>query len=344
MRPQAFAGMLITSLIALGAAASAQAYTYCVSSATGLQNALDDVSDSGTHIAENNTIQVVTGTYQTGAATGNQAFHYQNTGFGSLNLEGGWNAGCTIRTQKAARTILDGHGATQVLSLRQARSELDVTAFTIENGKAVGTAGGLSINSGSGYNSRVVVSGNIIRGNQATGTNGGLDLSSGTANAYLTNNVIVGNSSDSGSGAGTMIAHGGSVYNNTIVNNATMSASTGGLVYADSGNGFIIHNIFRNNTGYGIFLASGNDMLSYNDYDSRGGIPPASSSNNFSQDPLFANAAAGDFHLAGYSLLLGVTQDPEIAAIDPDGNAYPHSGNGDIGAYNETVFKDGFYQ
>src|SRR5689334_19754648 len=109
----------IAALLLLGVAASATANTFCVSNAGALQLALNVASDGGAYQLEHNVIQVVAGTYSTGTLA-NQTFHYVNTtGTGSLDLQGGWNPGCTVRTQKAALTVLDGNHASQVLSLRQ---------------------------------------------------------------------------------------------------------------------------------------------------------------------------------------------------------------------------------
>ena len=65
--------------------------------------------------------------------------------------------------------------------------------------------------------------------------------------------------------------------------------------------------------------------------------------NNISMptSPMFVNQAAGDYHLASASRLLGFSPMLVNDGTDLDGNAYPASGRQDIGAYNDTVFVDG---
>ncbi len=142
-----------------------------------------------------------------------------------------------------------------------------------------------------------------------------------------------------------MIANGtvASVYNNTVSRNTTTFAGgTGGFYYAGSAaNVYIANNIFWNNTNYGINLGSSLVQLDYNDIGTQGGSTPLSSSGNLSLAPGFVDAAGGDFHLAGNSALLGAVPQA-YQSIDPDGNASPVSGKMDMGAYNETVFTDGF--
>ena len=336
---------LAMSAIAMLLASQAQAHDFCVSTATGLQNALTDSSDGGMYAGELNQVFVVRGTYSTGSATSNGAFHYHNSTISArLYLRGGWNSGCTSQKQKAALTVLDGNNSTQVLSLRQADGELDVTALTIQNGETTRKGAGVEVNFVSGDNARVVMTGNIIRNNHTTNSDGGLYVASGGDTVFLENNVITDNSADGGNGAGSYISAGvGVVYNNTVARNTTtMTGGTGGLSFSSSVNGFVVGNIFWNNTTYGIYLASANVRLDYNDYGTQGGVTPSTTIGDLSTDPKFVDAAGGDYHLMGNSPLLGTTASPSIASIDPDGNDVPAGGKGDMGAYNETVFTDGF--
>jgi parallel beta-helix repeat protein len=330
-------GLLLTST-------ALEAKTYCVANATQLQDALDGSSDGGMSVGEFNQINIVRGTYKTGTATANGAFHYHDsTSTGYLYLQGGWNTGCTTRRFKAAQTVLDGNSATQVLSLRQATHEIDVSALTIQNGETTRRGGGVEINNGTGDNSRVVFTGNIIRNNHTTNADGGLYIASGADIVFVENNVIADNSADGGNGAGAVVSFGvGAVYNNTVTRNTTtLSGGTGGLYFIGSNNGFVVNNIFWSNTAFGIYLGSANVRLDYNDYGTQGGFAPSTNIGCLSNDPKFVDAAGGDFHLTGRSSLLGTTNSPSISGIDPDGNASATSGRGDMGAYNETIFMDG---
>ena len=60
-------------------------------------------------------------------------------------------------------------------------------------------------------------------------------------------------------------------------------------------------------------------------------------------DPLFVDAAGGNFHLGNGSPLIGVsTYLDSDSDNDIEGHALPLTGRTDIGAYMETIFNDGF--
>ena len=81
--------------------------------------------------------------------------------------------------------------------------------------------------------------------------------------------------------------------------------------------------------------------LYYNDYGTRGGMTPQNEVGTLMANPQFVDAPGGNFHLAGNSPLLGVS--PLLSdTLDLDGNPSPQGGKMDLGAYEETVFADGF--
>ncbi|QBB69548.1 hypothetical protein ELE36_03660 [Pseudolysobacter antarcticus] len=322
-----------------------QAHTFCVTTAAGLQNAMNDSSDGGMYAGEDNQVRVVKGTYKTGAATGNGPFHYLNlSGSGSFTLWGGWTAGCGSKTQKAALTILDGNHATRVLYLRQVANEVAVISFTIQNGETNKSGAGLAINDALGDNSAVSVQGNIIRNNHTTNLAGGINASSGTSSLYLWGNLIINNSADSGYGAGELVSTIGDVVRNTVSNNTTTTADgSGGLYLYDSNVGYVFYNIFWGNTNSGIHLATSNVQLDYNDVGTSAGFDPISAVGNVSVNPGFVDAASGDFHLTADSPLLGAMPvDAQFPIVDSEGNSSPAYGKSDAGGYNETIFKYGF--
>jgi parallel beta-helix repeat protein len=346
-RPRKGTASIVFSAALLAVSTCVQAHTFCVSTATQLQNALTDSSDGGMYVGQINQVRVVAGTYNTGNATGNGPFHYSNlSGLGYFDLQGGWDAGCHQRTQKAALTVLDGNNTTRVLHLRQVANELDVSSFTIQHGQTNQVGAGLAINDGSGDNSEVVVSGNIIRDNHTSNSAGGIFASSATSYVEVYNNLITGNSADAGNGAGEVLAHIGSVEHNTVTRNTTTaSGETGGLYFSSSASGFVDYNIFWNNTNAGIYLGSSQVQLDYNDIGVHGGSNPFTFTGDVSVDPGFVDAAGGNFHLTADSPLLGaMAVDGEYQSVDPDGNANTLASYGktDAGAYNETIFKDGF--
>jgi hypothetical protein len=327
----------------------AQAHEFCVSTATELQGALTDASDGGMYNGEDNYILVVQGTYLVGSATGGGPFHYHSTAAsGQMNIRGGFDAGCFIQTRKASLTVLDGNHTAQVLSIRSSTANISVVNFTIQNGEAAQVGAGLAVNFVAGDNSGAVIQGNIIRNNHTTGQAGGLFVITGPGAPYLyvQNDVITGNSADSGFGAGKVIGPGGDTdFDNCTVarNTTTLAGGNGGLYFDGSGSplSYIDNSIFWNNTNAGIYLASSNVHMEYNDYGMLGGAVPTTSLGNVSVNPGFVDAASGDFHLAGDSPLLG--KSPELFnSIDPDGNYGPAGGKTDIGAYNDTIFINSF--
>lgn len=342
----AFLPTTLKTLTLLGvciAPLAAHAHVFCVSNAGALQLALTAASDGGAWGTELNTIQVVAGTYSI-ATLANQTFHYVNTSATSqLLLQGGWNTGCTVRTQKAALTVLDGNHANQVLSLRQVANEVNVSSFTIQNGDTTLSGGGLQINNVSGDNGRVVVTGNIIRNNHTTGRAGGINASSGTNTMTFRNNVLGGNSADAGEGAGNLMADNVfSVVNNTIAYNTTMApGGTGGLrAFVGAATGFVYNNIIWGNSNCGIYLGTNNVRLDENDFGTRCGAVPLTELNNLSVPPQFVDVAGDDFHLADNSPLFA-TVGGYPSSADPDGNQSALHGRADMGAYFDTVFSDG---
>ena len=190
------------------------------------------------------------------------------------------------------------------------------------------------------------ISDNIIRNNHSTAANAGGLYASGAGNGLnVSNNLIVGNSTNGQDGAGYVTGYGqyNELYNNTVTQNVSMAFTNpdGGLYCGGTTPCQIYNNIFWNNTTYGIFLGNSGAILSHNDYGTRGGATPAQDVANLSVNPRFIDAAGGDFHLAGNSPLLGYGL-PFGTITDLDGNAYPLKGKIDLGAYAETIFIDGF--
>jgi hypothetical protein len=326
------------------AASCAQANTFCVSTATQLQNALTDSSNGGMYNAEDNFVHVVQGTYFTGAATANAPFFYYSTTTHQLFVDGGYTANCSSRSLKASLTKLDGGGSTGVLTLRNANGLIAVSTLTLQNGHSDEPGAGLQVNYLVSVNARVNISDNIIRNNHSTVGAGGL-YASGAGNIfYVSNNLITGNSAEGQDGAGYVTGYSqySELYNNTVTQNTSTAVTnpSGGLYCAGTTPCQIYNNIFWNNTNYGIFLGNSGAVLSHNDYGTLGGATPATDVGNLSVNPQFVDAAGGDFHLAANSPLLGYGT-PQGTITDLDGNPYSTTGGIDLGAYSETIFTDG---
>ena len=341
------------TLLALGislfvASDLAQADTFfCVDTAQKLQNALTDASDGGMHSGERNFIRLVTGTYNTTDTAGNITFHYDSTNaVGSLDISGGWTAGCigTIRNA-AASTVLDGNHTTQVMRLGSATTDIDVVGITLQNGETGSAGAGLAINTGAGRNGTVSVARTIIRNNHTTFQYGGIAVHSGGVGeiTLFGNNLVTGNSADQEGGAGFLGSNGSTqIVQNTVYGNTTAaSGGTGGLSLGGTGSFSVDNNIFRNNSNVGLYLATSNAGLYYDDYGLLGGTAPQQNVGALNVSPKFVDAAGGDFHLAGDSALLGIS--PLLTGtFDLEGHPSPTGGEMDLGAYEETIFIAGF--
>ncbi len=321
---------------------------YCVASSQGIQNALDKASDGGVNNGTDNHIHIVKGTYGTAAISGGGPFYYVNTALaGDLIIEGGYDSGCATRSPNPLLTQLDGNFVSQVMSLQSVNSEIDVSGLTIQNGVSTTDGGGLEVNIAGSNNSTVAIFDNVFRSNTTTTFGGGLYAASNGAGrfVFVYNNLIVGNSADDGYGAAVLIGNGLGVllYDNTVYQNTTtFPDGVGGIDCGGSGECEVTNNIIWANTNVGIWVhAAGTLTLSYNDIGTYSGGPFSENIGNQSVAPKFVDASGGDFHLAGNSPLLGVS--PIIfGSIDLDGNAYPAKGVQDMGAYEETVFTNGF--
>jgi hypothetical protein len=334
--------------IMLVAAGAAQAHTFCVSTAAELQTALDKSSTGGTYDGEDNVIHLAPNTYHTGSATGNGPFHFASTAAFGISLMGGWTADCASFNFDATSAMLDGGGAggTPVLKLNSTQGNVTVFSLTIQNGDSDSVGAGLNVNSTFGDNGNVTIINNIIKNNHTSQQNGGLVVETGGGPMILQSNLIVGNSADLGNGAGEVAGNGTVTYffNNTVVQNTTaLTNGVGGLNYEGISDCDIASNIFFGNDNVGLYLASGaHVVLEYNDYGTIGGVAPGGSVGNVSVNPQFVNAAGGNFRVAAGSPVIGISPRSTFGGNDLDGNAYPIGGFLDLGAYQRTIFADGF--
>jgi hypothetical protein len=334
------------------AVGSAQAHDFCVANAVDLQMALTKSSDGGVNNGEDNTIMIVQNTpdtaYKTGTATGGGPFHYINSAAtGVINVFGGYNSDCSVRTLKAALTILDGDHTTAVLTLTSQSADINVTGLTIQNGESTLAGAGLAVNPDDAQTSQVLVEENIIKNNHSTGVGGGVALYSGGSDVvlYFEKNLIVGNSSDNDDGGGFAVSNAGDlrILNNTIVENTTRVAATttGGFQGISGANAQVWNNILLNNTNKSLTVSATTLSTRYNDYDVWSGPTLEADDGNVSVDPKFVDAADGDFHLRGNSPLLDVTPFTTVSP-DVEGNPTPLGGKMDVGAFEETIFADDF--
>jgi hypothetical protein len=328
---------------ALIAAANVGAHEFCVANASDLEAALAASSDGGTYAGETNDIGLLPGTYTTSGGP----FHYTNATRG-LSIIGGYDAGCVNRLDDPTLSVLDGGHATRVLELHSQGGALEVDWVTIQNGETTGAGAGLYLE---GMGGQVTsVSDVIIRNNHASDTAGGIYATVGSNasndDLFVESSLIVGNSADNGSSAGVLIVHGAgaTIAGNTVsLNTTTLANGIGGLSFGGNAtcNCSVVNNIFWDNANIGLWLNSANVNLEYNDIGTLDGTPPDDDVGNVSVAPHFVDRDNGDFHLTGDSTLLGLAPNP-IGSVDLDGHSRPRFGHADLGAYEETIFTDGF--
>ena len=338
---------MIVGIAAFAGTAGAETFI-CVSTSAELQQALTDASDGGTYAGTDVSINIVRGTYKTGAATGNGPFSYHSTAAtGGLYILGGLKTGCVESVEDATLTVLDGNNTTQVLNIQNAMGDVFVQYLTIQNGESATAGGGVAVNTTTS-GGRVYLYYDIIQNNHTASIGGGFSIDSAGDQMAVANSLVVGNAADGNYGAGfeySRSSEEGILQSNTVYKNTTTaSGGTGGVYCCGPGSqAYISANILWQNTNYGLFLEGSLISVNYNDYGATNGMP-GSGTLNFDTDPKFVNAADGDYRLAADSTLIGAypLSAGELLSVDLAGDAYPFSGFADIGAYEDTVFKDGF--
>lgn len=338
-------------MAALAVAGAAHAHVFCATSAAQLQQALTASSDGGMYSGEDNEIDLAPGTYKTGAATANGAFHYSSTAAtGKITVKGGFDATCTNPRPNPARAKLDGNNQTPVLAISNANAPIEVTELTVQNGESTSSGAGLDLGGGAG----IAVLFTIIKDNHTTRFGGGFVIhADGLATSdyvFFETNLVTNNSADEDFGAGSITSDAATVAvtHDTVYGNTTLamgdSTGTGGL-FLSAEFGYLVNSIFRANTLYGFYLDSVDLFVnaSWNAYGSSGGHPPSADSvGNTTAAPNFVDPAGGDFHLSANSPLLAYSPSLLGRYLDLEGHSLAAGGMRDIGAYSETVFADGY--
>jgi len=266
--------------------------------------------------ASGDTVLVAAGTY---SGAGNR-----DIDFGGKNLTVTSSAG-------AASTIIDcggykstdGSGNHRGFYIHSGETAATISGFTVKNGYETDIQGVNDSSNGNGGGICIVntTTGTItltnctVSGNTATFDGGGVygdgggvysenNHGTGTDTITLTNCTVSGNNTQ----------NGGGVYNENENNYNTITL-TNDIIYGDTGGEVANVNGSPSNA-----TASSCDIL--------GGYP---GTNNIDADPLFVNAAHGDFHLQAGSPCLGAGTSTGSPATDKDGN--PRANPPCIGAY-----------
>lgn len=305
------------------AAGGAHAAVFCVGTATGLQNALQTAATN----TQNNTIKVRTGTYH--APEGGFTYWRQNGNF-NLDLEGGWNAGCTEQTEDASLTVLDGRSEHALINFMvfnsHSTARMTLRYFDFYHGVDEHGFSPIGIE---GEKGSVRIENSRIRNNTsisndfATVADIGTFGAGGGGNVYFLDNVVADNEGQSQSSLMLFrVEGGGTLYfnNNTVTANlfGTFVLAEGTISFTRAS---LANNILWSNGGQPEIATQYAPLLIDNDIDLFTVAPAAGSVGNINADPRFlgpsnrrldANSAACD---TGDNTPPGTTR-----SIDLDGN------------------------
>jgi hypothetical protein len=337
--------------IAIGAPATHSA-TFCVADGTALQNALNSANSN----SESDTINMQAGTYLAPA----NGFSYHNTGSYSLDLEGGWNAGCITQTPDASLTVLDGQSQSIVLTasdFADPGGDLTIRYVSFLHGTSAGGSAAL----GAVAPGAVRIENCRFRLNNAdaaTATSGIIHTGTVRGPLYFINNVVANNSAlgsdsvlqfDLNVGASTGVLF--YINGNTVADNTYDSAApiSGTVFLRPDALGSLANNILWNNAGVEFLQnITIQPQLLNNDIDVLNVTPAAGSGGNLAVDPQFISAT--NHHLQATTPLFnaGFAAPPGgSSGYDLDGNLRIAFGAMDIGAYElqtepDLIFVDGF--
>jgi hypothetical protein len=325
-------------------AAPELAAVHCAHDAAELAGFLSDVSNGGTANGHDNVIRLVAGTFAANGAT----FSFNSHSGFALTLDGGYDFNCITQDLTPGKTVLDGGGpgpgAVEVLSL-QSSGDVTVSRLTIQHGFKAGSSNG----GGAGIylanaSAIAVFDDNQVLNNSTDYAAGGLSIF-GTGTVHIDGNLFAGNSAPSVAAVFADMNAGSMVYlnNNTITGN--INSTVGPAVSALGPAGHVANNISYANTGSYDFYLYANGTIGFvdNDYHSISGTPAAGGHGNVDVNPLFAGI--GNYRLAADSPLRAsgtASAAGSLPAADLDGHAFPLAGKVDVGAWNETLFADGF--
>jgi len=335
--------------------ARAEGATFCVSDAAGLQTALTSAAGNGD---AQNTIKVRSGTY---LASGSGFSHSRFSGTSSLDIEGGWNAGCTTQTPDTSLTVLDGQSTAPILSATNylaTGGDMTLRYLTFLHGATAASSQAAALTLVARGFARVESCRFRLNQTDAAGAGyGTVHVAVVDGPIQFINNIVANNSAlgsqfvagfDFASGASTVVIQ---LNDNTIADNAfdTTDQTAGAVFLTPIATSSLANNILWGNGGaefdQNITLTP---LMLNNDVDVLNVTPGPGSGGNRNQNPQFVNVnnhhlqATSPLYNAGYNAPPGGD-----GAVDLDGNPRVQFGTIDIGAYEmqvqpDLIFVDGF--
>jgi hypothetical protein len=312
--------------------------SHCVTNSAELQNALTTAQSNG----KDDIIKLVQGTYGI-SENNNQQFNYSSTERYSLLIKGGYtDSTCSSRALDPANTIIDGEHIDmwEILHLGNNvdtdYNNIIIEGITVQNGD-----GGFSVSTN---RSGIIVANTVVYGNTGQAFVG-LKTSSGRGTTTISNTIVSGNSSDFNSGIRAISQGVVNIINNTVTGNSSNGGESaiGGIkadIRGSSAQANIYNNIVWGNAapvnintinfeGGAIYVYNNNfepEKFFYTNSITEGG--------NINVDPMFADAANGDYHLTYGSPVIdsGNNSAPSLPSIDIDGNIRIRGTAVDIGA------------
>lgn len=346
-------------LIAAFAADAAHASNYCVGTAQGLRDALDDAATNN----QDDTIKVAAGTYF-GAEGSTVSFEYSTTQNRALTIAGGYDSGC-VRHGGAGRTVLSGSYMRQVLRLFSGSGNtgaISVSNLTVRYGETEGPGGGMYIGGPSsvfeaGFRGNVKVERVVFVENNSGATGGALEIATNKGTVIVRGNLMAFNDcvtdfcafriSSHSTAADPVLSYiGGNTFAYNRCTPGAPLCDTPGVQLRGNHVSVIYNNLFAGHDGGDLeFNTSSVDAeLYFNNIESITGTP-VTEVGTVDLDPEFIDVLAYNFRLDIASPLIDLGNAPyALPTIDLDGRSRIVGSAPDLGAYEsrDQIFADGF--